>query len=1094
MKRADETTLIDYNDIINEQLNAGIIEEVDPKTIPIYNINNPVHYLPHHMVKQDGKRGRIVYDASAKVKDQKSLNENMYRGPSMLEDLTALLLKFRTGKIGISADVEKAFLQISLQEEDRDVTRFLWVKDVTKELSENNVIHYRFCRVPFGIIASPFLLTATIRYHMSKTSETLLKKVADRCYVDNLVTEAKSQDEALELYKETRETFNKLSMNIRDWISNDKEFMEKIPKEHRMKGKTIVKILGILWNVKDDILKLKLPKYEDKSPVTKKEVLRTLARLYDPCGFASPYILPAKLMFQQTCIRKLNWDCPLPADLLQSWPNVIENIEGATIVEIPRYIGHGLTEDIVIRELHCFTDASKNAYAAVVYLVSRTENKSYTSLLMSKSRITPIEDKDDLKIPRLELLGYLIGSRLLRYVAENLDLDVAKKYLWTDSMIVLSWMKTSRLMPPFVSRRVNEIKQNKDFDLRYVPTTLNPADIATRPDSVKLKKELWFSGPTFLMTIEREWPASKPENLPSLAEEVLMISEGPEMAGKGYEDIFDTQFPEQDTNDVETSMKEIIDLQAKYFPDEVAGKRTSLSRNLDLFRDVDGTLRCGGRMKNAEWSYESKHPILIPKLCDFTNSIILRTHQDNYHVGVSHTLSLIRKMYWIPQGRAQVKQILKTCPQCVKHSGGPYRLPDAPDLPVERVTFSVPFTFTGMDYFGPIFVEVSEKKEKRWVCLFTCLAVRAIHLEVVNDLTAEECLLAVRRFVACRGKPSLIVSDNATQFRLTSEIFIDRQCARSNIKWKFIPQLAPWHGGVYERLIGVVKNCLKRTLDKHLLKEGQLMTIIKEVETVVNSRPLTTLTPEIEHILRPADFLTLGKCLELIPPDDTSEGTSTKIDLVKSWKRGQRIMQDFKLMFRDQYLPSLRERYFQRPKQPRITSGKSPRVGDLVQIKDDSRNRLNWRVGKISTLVESQDGKCRVAKVQVGNQVFTRSIAHLYPLEAEVGSIERVPTTGNHTDQVPKEREPRFEVETPEVACDADIITEGEVNGPHSIPRSTEGEAVVREPFIEESTEISASEADKVANRVTDGRVRREAAIRARERIAEWTQQLFILL
>ncbi|XP_049884937.1 uncharacterized protein LOC126379949 isoform X4 [Pectinophora gossypiella] len=593
---------------------------------------------------------------------------------------------------------------------------------------------------------------------------------------------------------------------------------------------------------------------------------------------------------------------------------------------------------------------------------------------------------------------------------------------------------------------------------------------------------------------EREWPASKPENLPSLAEEVLMISEGPEMAGKGYEDIFDTQFPEQDTNDVETSMKEIIDLQAKYFPDEVAGKRTSLSRNLDLFRDVDGTLRCGGRMKNAEWSYESKHPILIPKLCDFTNSIILRTHQDNYHVGVSHTLSLIRKMYWIPQGRAQVKQILKTCPQCVKHSGGPYRLPDAPDLPVERVTFSVPFTFTGMDYFGPIFVEVSEKKEKRWVCLFTCLAVRAIHLEVVNDLTAEECLLAVRRFVACRGKPSLIVSDNATQFRLTSEIFIDRQCARSNIKWKFIPQLAPWHGGVYERLIGVVKNCLKRTLDKHLLKEGQLMTIIKEVETVVNSRPLTTLTPEIEHILRPADFLTLGKCLELIPPDDTSEGTSTKIDLVKSWKRGQRIMQDFKLMFRDQYLPSLRERYFQRPKQPRITSGKSPRVGDLVQIKDDSRNRLNWRVGKISTLVESQDGKCRVAKVQVGNQVFTRSIAHLYPLEAEVGSIERVPTTGNHTDQVPKEREPRFEVETPEVACDADIITEGEVNGPHSIPRSTEGEAVVREPFIEESTEISASEADKVANRVTDGRVRREAAIRARERIAEWTQQLFILL
>lgn len=1108
LNRIDAATLQDYEDTLAEQLKAGVIEVVDPQTIPIYQVNPPVHYLPHHMVRQEGKRGRLVYDASAKVKDERSLNECMYRGPSMLEDLTALLLQFRTGKIGMTADVEKAFLQIGLQPEDRDVTRFLWIKDVEKELAEDNLLHLRFCRVPFGIISSPFLLTATIRHHLSSTNVTLLKKIADRCYVDNLVTEAKTLEEASNIYLETRKAFEQLSMNIRDWTSNDKQFMQDIPNEYRAKNREDAKVLGLIWDLQDDTLRLKVPNYKRDGIVstpTKKDVLRTLARVYDPCGYASPIVLSAKLLFQDTCERKLKWNTALPSDMLQSWENVINTLESAKDIRIPRYIGqHSLEEDTVY-ELHCFTDASMNAYAAVVYIVLKGKENQYTSFIMSKSRITPLEDKDVLKIPRLELLGVLIGSRLLKYVEENLHIPINKKYLWTDSMIVLAWLKTNKLLPPFVARRINEIKSRKDVEFLYVPTEQNPADVATRPESMETKAHLWFNGPDFLCKEDSAWPAQEYNTQQILvsAGEVLDHVDGPEMTSKGYEiEDLEEIIISQESDDFQQS-NELRVLQQEHFPEEMSGKTTTLVRNLGLYVDSNGILRCKGRMANTDWSYDKKNPILIPKECEFTKKLIMETHMKNYHVGVSHTLSLIREKFWIPQGRAQVKKVLKKCPQCIKHGGGPYKLPNTPALPAERVNLTTPFAFTGMDYFGPVFVQTNLGKQKRWIALFTCLAIRAIHLEVVNDLTAEQCLLGLKRFIAVRGKPNLIVSDNASQFKLVSEILTDPQCTRDRLRWKFIPQLAPWHGGVYERLIALVKNCLKRTLEKHLLQDGQLLTVIKEVEAVVNTRPLTAVGSEIEHILRPADFLSLGSCLEVNPIEEIiSEGTLTKKELLRGWKRGQIILEEFKKMFHQLYLPSLRERYITTPRQPRITSDKIPQVGDIVQIKDSQKNRNLWKVGKVSTLIKGQDGECRVAKVKVGDHEFTRSIGHLYPLEGDLTShrspfdiVEQpIPI------EVHQEDTERLELEIPFVPETETEMIEIEVP---IIPLS---DVSIEEPELENSSEPlvtkessqfedSEQEPFQVPVEVpTVSRVRRETAIRAREKIAEWTRHLLAIL
>lgn len=598
---------------------------------------------------------------------------------------------------------------------------------------------------------------------------------------------------------------------------------------------------------------------------------------------------------------------------------------------------------------------------------------------------------------------------------------------------------------------------------------------------------------------------------------------------KPSNDCYTKQVQEQQSRPDSQTLKEVIELQAKHFKDEIDGKITSLSRNLGLFKDIDGVLRCKGRFKYANWSFDKRYPIIIPRDSDFTTKLVKDTHEKNYHVGVTHTLSLIREMYWIPQGKRQVSKILHRCPSCKKHGGGPFKLPPTPALPEERVNYYKPYKFTGIDYLGPILVKTESGTCKRWICLFTCLAVRAIHLEVVEDLSAEEGLLALRRMCATRGYPTLITSDNAMHFKLIAEIISKPYCVKNNIKWRFIPELAPWFGGFYERLVGLVKHCMRRTLDKNLLKDSQLTTIIKEIENILNTRPLTSVDSELEHILKPQDFLQLGECLTLETSDQEIpvQGTATKTSLIEGWRKARVMLDEFVEMFQNRYLPSLRERYSHSHKQPRITSNLIPKVGQIVQIKGD-KNRGGWKVGKIISLVKGSDGLVRVAQVQVGDTIFTRSIAHLYPLEVEDNEqydpisqdstgrlqINKFPSeTSNQSENIPNNVTIDVDLKTKvPLVCDEsqtdenmDVINEtvdvtndensditnigkdtaerkDDVQDDSKVDNLTENESILR---VEEPVDIQTDDTP---------RPRRVAAVQALQRIKEWTRNLSVIL
>ena len=203
-------------------------------------------------------------------------------------------------------------------------------------------------------------------------------------------------------------------------------------------------------------------------------------------------------------------------------------------------------------------------------------------------------------------------------------------------------------------------------------------------------------------------------------------------------------------------------------------KRHCLQKQLGLQEDEYGILRCHGRYANADISEDMKCPKLLPRKNFFTELMILEIHGRLIHAGNSHTLSQLRQEYWIPQGRAEVRRIIHQCVTSKRHNGPSFCLPNMPPWPKERVSKAKPFTYVGLDYLGPIQVKEGNGVVKMWVCLSTCLAVRAIHLELVKGLSAQLFLDCLRCFIARRGKPSFIISDNAPQFRLVKSV-LDHQ-------------------------------------------------------------------------------------------------------------------------------------------------------------------------------------------------------------------------------------------------------------------------------------------------------------------------------
>ncbi|XP_071132834.1 uncharacterized protein [Mytilus edulis] len=488
--RQEPNMLKKYSDIITDQENRGFIERVyETEPIP-----NKIHYIPHHPVKKDSSTTpiRIVYDCSCRISpNHPSLNDCLMNTPPILNDLTKILIRFRLNRYAITTDIEKAFLHVGLHEDDRDVTRFLWLSNPSDP--DSHLIEYRFKAVLFGATCSPFILNATLLKHLQQTNNTTRKLLERDLYVDNILSSLNTEDDAIVYFKEARKLMNKAGFNLRSWTSNSEKVRTLAATENVLDTDEETKILGMRWNsVTDELFYPKREILNSSEIVTKREILKHSSRIYDPLGLLSPVTIRNKILLQDIWKRGFDWDQKVDEDIRISWMDLAKDVEQVTHEVFNRYLFSKTSCNSTGNNLHVFVDASTKAYGAVAYLC----NGSDSTLVMAKTRVAPLKE---LTLPQLELMAAVIGARLVNHLKSTLECSSIT--LWSDSQIVLHWLKSTKTLKRFITNRVNEINDLTYSHIwKYCPTDCNPADLLTRGITSEKYKEstLWKKGPNWL--------------------------------------------------------------------------------------------------------------------------------------------------------------------------------------------------------------------------------------------------------------------------------------------------------------------------------------------------------------------------------------------------------------------------------------------------------------------------------------------------------------------------------------------------------------------------------------------------------------------
>ena len=352
-----------------------------------------------------------------------------------------MLARFRWNAVGLTADIEKAFLMVGIKEQDRNMLRFLWYDDPFA--SKPKIAEFRFNRLVFGLRPSPSILGATITHHLTlyKQSEPELAELLEKSlYVDDLITGENDDEKAFIVYKKSKQIMSEGGFNLRKWNSNSRDLLkttedcessqdqtkpqqnttneddESYAKLSTTPGNSeskshIVKVLGLNWDTSSDEFFFDLTElynYGRALPETKRSILKLSSKILDPIGVLTPFTVEMKVLFQELCQTKVEWDGKLEGNLIQVWKQLLDEMKYLNSVRIPRcYFQSGPLE----LQLHGFSDASDRAYAAVIYMRScYTDGRIDVRLVSSKSRVAPLKKQST---PRLELLGAVLLARLV---------------------------------------------------------------------------------------------------------------------------------------------------------------------------------------------------------------------------------------------------------------------------------------------------------------------------------------------------------------------------------------------------------------------------------------------------------------------------------------------------------------------------------------------------------------------------------------------------------------------------------------------------------------------------------------------------------
>ena len=1009
-----------------------MVEKGDAEIIPTNEIQNSnVWYLPHHNVVNPKKpnKVRVVFDASA-VYQGASLNKSLLSGPDLNNSLIGVLTRFRERDVAVSCDIEKMFYRFKVDESHRNFLRFLWYDQ------DNNIVEYRMTKHIFGATSSPgcakYGLLNIARNHSQDSS--LCQWFIEHCfYVDDGLYSCNTTEEAAKLLKDTADVCSLGNLKLHKLMSNKADVLKNFPEEdlahdiHLFEGGVSFteRALGIEWCPSSDRFSFSSLSSVSRK-ITRRSMLKLVASLFDPLGFIAPTILTGKLILQRAC-QGLDWDEEVPTDIQEAWRAWVKDLESLSQIKIPRCLKpSNFGVSISRAELHMFGDASEKGYGTCVYL--RLMNQSdivSCNLLFGKARVVPLKGST---IPRLELQAAVLGTRISSQLCTELSIEVDAQYFWSDSQIVLAYLQnTKKKLKTYVKNRVTLIREMTDVNhWNYVQSQENPADLASRGCTVYNLNSLWFNGPQFLsgsldMQTLSQPAFDIPDNDPEVHREKAIIhkvsshqsellsrlsslsswSSAVKCSSMVYH-VLKCRWKQKfapSVNALQDGEKFLLkQLQAAYFHSELVDlksvdgfvKASSSIQKLDPFLDSNGLIRVGGRLRNSNLPELEKHPVIIPKGCTLSTLIISHFHNKVAHQGRGMTMSAIRSAgFWIVSLSSSVSSYIHHCVVCRKLRR-PTEQQKMADLPPERTDQSPPFTYIGVDYFGPFEVKEGRRYVKRYGVIFTCLYSRAVHVELCDDMSSDAFINCLRTFISLRGAVRAIYCDQGTNLvggnnelhanlQRVNDTRLKRVLEDAKCEFVFNSPAASHMGGSWERLIRSFREVLSGIIcsSTHSLDSSSIRTVFYEAMNIVNSRPLTEIDPDGRNPLTPNHLIQMKSSIVLPPPPgkfDQDDSYSRK-----RWRRVQALVDQFWQRWKPHYLNTLQTR--QRWHRPTVFS-----VGDIVMLKDDSLHRSDWKLCRIAELITSRDGLIRRVKLSIGDKSAGASITHTH-LERPVSKI-----------------------------------------------------------------------------------------------------------
>ena len=899
----------------------------------------------------------------------------------------------------------------------------------------------------FGVVAAGPVANVSVKKLMEilpNVDERVKKSLLEQRYVDDIADSVDSVPEALKLVQGLIETLSEGGFNLTKWLSNSPEVMNSLdPASLDPAGvvdleSALGSTLGLKWDFKNDLLvfdfKSFLEKVEQQNEkFTRRSILSLVASIFDPLGIIAPLIILGKIVLQSLCKLKDGWDVIADEAHTLEFKSWIKLIESISSFSVPRCFKSADIGNIQTVEIHGFADSSKKAYSAAIYIVLRGERGTRVSLVQGKCRVAPLSPRNQ-SIPKLELTSCAVLIKLFKTVEHEIDMVIDKAYFWSDSSAVLSVLNRPQLrLSVFWENRIGLILTHSNASQwRHVPSALNAADIGSRGlDSKNAIEELkvWHQGPSFLNKPESDdnpWPSAfvaSSVDVPEicLLADVMDDNPDPDIFNHGLYLVIPriscyyrmkkcvawflrfvkflkckhilsdmTDLERGPLNAVELELAEVVILRLTQFQSKIVmNNQVSKSMsgcNLKPFLSKEDNLcRASGRLRHSYLSYQVKFPVILPAVHHVTDALIRYEHIENGHCGPKQLRSILQnKGFWVINAARVCFNFKRACVPCTRTDARLLSQQMA-DLPPERVRVSFPFEHVGVDFFGHFWVKAGRRRIKRYALIAVCCSSRAVHLEMVNDLTSDAFICGLSRFFSRRAHPVTVFSDNArTILGATAEL---RECtlfeekiieytAQKGIRWHFHPPKGSSHAGHYERLIRSCRRTLRglayipgvrpATVE---FTEDNFVTFLCETERILNDRPITPVSddPSDDAPLTPNHILLLRR--------NSCAPLDIKSDYRKAYQQVKEYADNFWSRWSQEYLVQLQAR------QKCIHPKRNLKVNDMVLLAGENLPRSQWPLARVVKVFPGDDGLVRSVEVRHKNTTKIRPINKLALVE-----------------------------------------------------------------------------------------------------------------